>query len=218
MMCQEFSTFFQCPSPIVTSLVVMCAACWANQVVHIPFADFWLFFSRFILPQKSMSTPRKGALPADDPHLDQIQALFQPLYRGGAPVRYGKTGYVPPTGHNGCRWFARLANPEDWWKEGWWWCSTGSFGCIEVTWIYNFFGKSLGRQCFFGGLLVVWVPGNDPGISRNVFFSFIYFIERFTSLLFYILVIYWKGIEATVNLYDFSLIPKAEIFSYRGFY
>jgi len=36
---------------------------------------------------EQLFTQLKGALPADDPHLDQIQALFQPLYRGGLQTR-----------------------------------------------------------------------------------------------------------------------------------
>lgn len=90
------------------------------------------------------------------------------------------------------------------------------------SWMYwsyldmQFFDEWLRKALFFGCFLVVWMQGNDPGISRNVFFCSSIFWEVYLPP--FLHFGNWKGIEATVNLYDFSLIPKAEIFSSRGFY
>ena len=164
MMCQEFSTCFQCPI-VVISLVVMCAACWANQVVNICVGSFLqavcLFFAVFLT---FALTPKISQRQGREPYQQMIliwirfKHCFSPYIVEVPRWDMENGGMLPPTGHNGCRWFARLANPEDWWKEGWWWCSTGSLGCIEVTWICNFLesGEPLGRHCF---LEVFWLCG-----------------------------------------------------------
>ncbi len=196
MMCQELSTF-PMPNCFWFSSSVAKLRLGGVQVAEqtksrrfflILFACLFLFcFLTFDLTQKYLNakegclTSRWSSFGSDS---SIVSALISWRCPGNGPMgtdqRSTKLGHKPMSLIK-----ARPANPEDWWKEGWWWCSTGSLGCFEVTWIYDLFLKSCsGWQPVFFGCLYGCVAVRKW--SRHVVFFVHSILLRFVPVCFHI--------------------------------
>ena len=161
-MCQEFSTI-----PMSNCLSLVRQPSWDWEVRRCEQIWWWIFlldpFCMFILlcldlTQKNLNA-KEGCLTSRWSSFGSDSSIISALISWRCHGEIWKHGvFYHQTGHNGCRWFARLANPGRLMKRRLvmmlYWKSWMYWSYLDVHFFEKLFRKG---SVFVGRFLVVWM-------------------------------------------------------------